>query len=88
MMPEQLVLVRHPQAQIRKGHQDGDLAQPELIGHSADWGITTFGEEQARIAGEWIRQNIGEKFDGFTLLPTIVPVLELHTWSSLRLSGM
>jgi len=71
LLPIDLVLVRH-------GESEGNLAQRRSKnGDESDWGaafkdrhtskyrLTDFGRQQAVIAGKWIKENIGEKFDRF-----------------------
>ena len=70
-MPLDLLLVRH-------GESEGNLAdQMEQRGdrsaytaafrerHSSLYRLTDHGREQARIAGQWIQRNIGERFDRY-----------------------
>lgn len=68
-MPIDLVLVRH-------GESEGNIAH-SLSGkgnhkhftnefksrHSSEWRLTDLGRRQARIAGKWIKKNIGSTFD-------------------------
>jgi broad specificity phosphatase PhoE len=76
-MPNNLVVVRH-------GHSEGNLAVEkakagdnslytpdfrELPGHR--WRLTDEGRVQVRKSGEWIRQNIGEKFDRYYVSPYV-----------------
>lgn len=75
-MPNELVLVRH-------GHSEGNLAVDysklgddsfytpdfrERPGHQ--WRLTEDGQEQARTAGQWILENIGD-FDRYYVSPYI-----------------
>jgi len=70
-MPLDLVLVRH-------GESEGNLAQqmseagddsaftPEFRArHSSQYRLTDLGRHQARVAGEWIRTNLGVQFNRY-----------------------
>jgi NAD+ kinase len=69
MMPIDLVLVRHGESEgnvANKRSRKGDhsaFTDEFKKRHSSQWRLTDKGREQARIAGEWIKENIGEKFD-------------------------
>jgi len=73
LLPIDLVLVRH-------GESEGNLAQRRSKqGDESDWSkdfkerhtskyrLTDLGRRQAVVAGKWIKDNIGEKFDRFFL---------------------
>ena len=70
-MPRDLVLVRHGEsegniANRRSRRGDDSHFTPEFRERSgADWRLTLKGVEQARRAGKWIRENIGEKFERY-----------------------
>lgn len=76
-MPNDLVIVRH-------GHSEGNLVMGnvkkgddsfltaefrEVPGHR--WRLTSEGREQARAAGEWIRQHIDKRFDRYYASPFV-----------------
>ncbi len=76
-MPNDLVIVRH-------GHSEGNLAVDlgkkgddslftpgfrETPGHQ--WRLTDDGRDQARTTGEWIRTEIGERFDRYYVSPFV-----------------
>lgn len=76
-MPNQLILVRH-------GHSEGNLAVDyakqgddrfytpdfrERPGHR--WRLTKDGQEQAKISGQWIIENIDPKFDRYYVSPYV-----------------
>lgn len=76
-MPNTLVFVRH-------GHSEGNLASEnsrrgddslytpefrEKPGHQ--WRLTEEGREQARVAGIWIKENIGADFDRYYVSPYV-----------------
>lgn len=69
--PLELVLVRHGQSEgneavLRSSMGDESAYTPEFKSkHSSMYRLTTKGIEQAIIAGEWIRKNIGETFDRY-----------------------
>lgn len=67
-MPMNVVLVRH-------GESEGNVATTASKGgdhryytddfrnrHNSSWRLTDKGRQEARIAGEWIREHIGSKF--------------------------
>ncbi len=70
-MPVDLVLVRHGESEgnvavgrSKKG--DHSLYTEEFKSrHSSLWRLTDRGREQARIAGAWIRDNVGASFDRY-----------------------
>jgi len=70
-MPVDLVLVRHGQSvgNLIQGVQrkNKKLKVPSSFykQHTYEWRLTQLGVEQAFIAGEWIRKNIGTKFDRY-----------------------
>jgi len=69
--PLELVLVRHGQSEgneavARSFMGDESAYTPEFRKkHSSTYRLTSKGIEQAKIAGEWIKKNIGEKFDRY-----------------------
>lgn len=69
--PLELVLVRHGQSEGNEAvarSQRGDLSAytPEFKNkHSSTYRLTDKGIEQAKVAGQWIRENIGDKFDRY-----------------------
>lgn len=69
--PLELVLVRHGQSEGNEAvarSQRGDLSAytPEFKNkHSSTYRLTDKGIEQAKVAGHWIRENIGDKFDRY-----------------------
>lgn len=70
-MPIDLVLVRHGESEgnlanerSRKG-DDRAFTEEFKNRSSSMWRLTDKGREQAIIAGEWIRQNIGKRFDRY-----------------------
>ena len=67
-MPIDFVLVRHGESEgnaansrSRKG-DDKDFDEAFLTRHSSKWRLTDRGKEHARLAGLWIRDNIGTDF--------------------------
>jgi broad specificity phosphatase PhoE len=71
-MPIDLVLVRHGQSEgnvavhASKAGDDSHMNHPEFRArHSSWWRLTDLGIEQARLAGEWIRTNLGGDFDRY-----------------------
>src|SRR4051812_7084854 len=68
-MPIDLVLVRHGESEGNVAHNsskagDHSYFTPEFLGRpSSKWRLTDRGQEQARLAGKWIRDNLGEPFD-------------------------
>jgi NAD+ kinase len=67
-MPKNLLLVRHGEsegnvanARSRQG-DDSDFQREFLDRHSSGFRLTDKGQEQARIAGDWIKENIGTDF--------------------------
>lgn len=70
--PLELVFVRHGESEgnlaVEKAEQ-GDASHftdDFKNRHSSTWNLTSKGEEQAIIAGEWIKKNISDgKFDGY-----------------------
>jgi len=67
-MPIDLILVRHGQSEGNAAHaksrrgDDSDFSGDFLNRHGSRWRLTDKGREQAKMASEWIRNNIGEKF--------------------------
>jgi broad specificity phosphatase PhoE len=70
-LPIDLVLVRHGEsegnlARSRSKKQDNSDYTPEFRSrHSSLYRLTDKGREQAKVAGEWIKANIDEKFDRY-----------------------
>jgi hypothetical protein len=69
--PLELVLVRHGQSEgneavARSQHGDLSAYTPEFKNkHSSTYRLTDKGIQQAKVAGQWIRENIGDKFDRY-----------------------
>lgn len=69
--PLELVLVRHGQSEgneavARSQHGDLSAYTPEFKNkHSSTYRLTDKGVQQAKVAGQWIRENIGDKFDRY-----------------------
>ena len=70
-LPRNLTLLRHGESEgnwAKKMSEKGDhsLFTPEFRArHSSTFHLTNKGIEQAKIAGDWIRKNIGPEFDGY-----------------------
>lgn len=70
-LPINLILVRHGQSEGNVAteaskHGDDSYFTEEFRGrHSRDFRLTDKGIKQAVAAGEWIRKNIRDNFDGF-----------------------
>lgn len=70
--PLELVFVRHGESEGNvavKASEDGDTSyftEEFRSRHSSTWNLTPKGEEQAKAAGEWIKENInGGVFDEY-----------------------
>lgn len=69
--PLELVLVRHGQSEGNEAtarSEKGDLScyTPEFSNkHSSTYRLTDKGIKQAKTTGQWIKENIGEKFDRY-----------------------
>lgn len=70
--PLELVFVRHGESEgnvANKAAEKGDTSHftdEFRQKHSSTWNLTPRGEEQAKAAGQWIKQNINEgKFDKY-----------------------
>eukprot|EP00027_Filamoeba_sp_ATCC50430_P007973 CAMPEP_0168547362 /NCGR_PEP_ID=MMETSP0413-20121227/3993_1 /TAXON_ID=136452 /ORGANISM="Filamoeba nolandi, Strain NC-AS-23-1" /LENGTH=391 /DNA_ID=CAMNT_0008577605 /DNA_START=63 /DNA_END=1238 /DNA_ORIENTATION=+ len=69
--PFELILVRHGQSEGNEAvarSKRGDLSAytPEFRKkHSSSYRLTDKGIEQAKVAGKWIRENIGDRFDRY-----------------------
>jgi len=69
--PYELILVRHGQSEGNEAvsrSKRGDLSAytPEFkLKHSSAYRLTDKGVEQAKVAGKWIRENIGDHFDRY-----------------------
>lgn len=78
-LPKDIVFVRHGQSEAnivqKKDAEQLDEAYADLVNARADWRhrLTPTGVEQAKRAGEWIRQNLGglESFDVLYFSPFI-----------------
>lgn len=70
-LPLELVLVRHGQSEGNEAHKlskRGDLSAytTEFKNrHSSAYRLTDNGIKQAKVAGDWIKDNIGDKFDRY-----------------------
>lgn len=70
-MPRNLVLVRHGESEgnlAKKLSEQGDHSlfnEKFRNRHSSTFRLTDKGREQAKIAGEWIRENISVQFDRY-----------------------
>lgn len=70
-MPNDLVLVRHGQSEGNviqaaiKENRNIDIPSEFRDRHTYEWRLTNLGIEQAKDAGNWIRQNIGSEFDRY-----------------------
>lgn len=70
-MPLDLILVRHGESEGNLADrlaQEGDLSaftEAFRARHSSMYRLTDLGREQARIAGAWIRDNLGDGFDRY-----------------------
>jgi NAD+ kinase len=70
-MPLELLLVRHGDSKgneaVRRSKQGDHGAYTDAFKnqHSSLWRLTDLGREQARIAGAWIRDNVGDHFDRY-----------------------
>jgi broad specificity phosphatase PhoE len=70
-MPIDLVLVRHGESEgnlataLSKRGDDSMFTEAFLNRHSSTWRLTEKGKDQARIAGEWVRNNIAKSFYRF-----------------------
>ena len=70
-MPIDLVLVRHAESEgnlantrSKKG-DDSHFTNEFLSRHSSLWRLTNKGREQAKIAGQWLKNNLDPKFDRY-----------------------
>lgn len=69
--PIDLVLIRHGEsegnlAQEKSKQGDDSLWTKELLNkHNSMYRLTSLGQEQARVTGEWIRENIADRFDQY-----------------------
>ncbi|MFH0831220.1 MAG: phosphoglycerate mutase family protein [Parcubacteria group bacterium] len=70
-MPIDLVIVRHGESEgnvanrLSRRGDDRHFTLEFLARPSADWRLTLKGIEQAKRAGQWIRENIGQSFDRY-----------------------
>lgn len=69
-LPRRLLLVRHGES-VENAAKDGGVgARRDLSTMSSlEYELTPWGEEQARIAGGWIKANVGELFDRYYVSP-------------------
>lgn len=71
MLPVDIILVRHGKSEGNKAGKasrkgDNSLFTPEFRNrHSRTFRLTNTGIEQAKVAGEWLRQNIPMPLDRF-----------------------
>jgi len=73
MLPENLVLVRHGESEfnklvheLRRTNRDFNSLDPSILNKTGSkWRLTDLGLEQAKVAGDYIRNNMKIKFDGF-----------------------
>ncbi len=70
-LPKELVLLRHGQSEgnvaicASRDGDDGHFTPEFLARHSSSWRLTEEGHKYSERAGEWIRENIGDCFDGY-----------------------
>ena len=70
-MPIDLVLVRHGESEGNAARRfstagDNSVFTDEFCSrHSSRLRLTDQGREQARVAGSWLKKNIGERFDRY-----------------------
>lgn len=67
---KELILVRHGQSEgnlVIHDHDDFNLPVPPDFykKHTAHWRLTSKGVNQARIAGDWLRQSMNTEFDRY-----------------------
>ncbi len=66
-MPEDLVFVRHGESEgniaFKNSREGGGsyFTEEFLLRHNSDWRLTDKGIEQAKIAGQWIQENMDSK---------------------------
>jgi len=73
MLPENLVLVRHGESEfnklvheLRQNNRDFNTLDPSVLNKTGSkWRLTKLGLQQAAITGDYIRNNMKIKFDGF-----------------------
>lgn len=73
MLPKNLVLVRHGESEfnklvheLRQANRDFNTLDPSVLNKTGSkWRLTELGLQQAEIAGNYIRNNMKIKFDGF-----------------------
>eukprot|EP01027_Heterolobosea_sp_BB2_P011606 GEZU01016896.1.p1 GENE.GEZU01016896.1~~GEZU01016896.1.p1 ORF type:complete len:206 (+),score=45.70 GEZU01016896.1:98-715(+) len=69
--PYELILVRHGESEGNKAvakSKNGDLSSYTKYfksKHSSAYRLTKLGVEQAKISGQWLRENISEVYDRF-----------------------
>jgi len=71
-LPVQLVLIRHGQSQENEANRLAIESSGNKTNHEVDpaaWPLTEKGHEQAIITGEWIRQNISNRFSSYYVSP-------------------
>jgi len=70
-LPNDIVLVRHGESEgniaNRMSKRGDDSAYTDVFRarHSSLWRLTDKGRKQAHMAGEWIRENIDDRFDRY-----------------------
>src|SRR5271154_4881825 len=70
-MPIDLVLVRHGESEGNAARRlsfagdDSAFTQEFCSRHGSRLRLTDRGREQARIAGDWLKENIGKHFDRY-----------------------
>ncbi len=68
-MPMNLVLVRHGESEgnlatkLSKKGDDSMFTKAFMKRHSSTWRLTEKGKSQAHVAGEWIKNTIGDSFE-------------------------
>lgn len=73
MLPENIILVRHGESEFNKlvhelrlGNRTFDSLDKSVLNKTGSkWRLTELGHQQAEIAGDYLRNNIKIKFDGF-----------------------
>jgi NAD+ kinase len=71
MMPMDLVLVRHGESEgnvANRLSREGDnkhFTQEFRGRHSSSWRLSDLGIKQAKLAGDWIRGNLSNRFDRY-----------------------
>ena len=72
LLPTDLVLVRHgrsegneAQSRAKRGDMSAYQITEHVARHSSQYRLTDRGREEARAAGEWVKTNVGDKFDRY-----------------------